>query len=222
MFERDYILRMIEQFVKVIAKVLLNKETGNYDSALDEIRQGYTGIFGIDKELIAVSSAEEIITLLKLRGKDKPKVFLMLAEFLKEEAEIHKSTDDLSKDQIDSTYCKSLSLYLEAVQNNHEFQTEENYKKISELIKETEGIHRLPGLSIKLLHYFELQGEYGKAENILFELIESSPSQAPGEGEKFFSRLKLKSDEELLKGNFSREEIEQGLIEFNLRIEKLI
>jgi len=86
MFQRDYILRMIEQFVKVLAKILFNKEAKNYSTALDEIQQSYHGIFGIDKELISISSAEEIVSLLKLQGKSEPKVFIMLAEFLKEEA----------------------------------------------------------------------------------------------------------------------------------------
>ena len=221
MFQRDFILRMIEQFVKVIAKVLLNKEAGNYDSALDEIQKSYSGIFGIDKELISVSSAEEIISLLKLRGKDKPKVFLMLAEFLKEEAEIHKSIGDVSKDKIDDTNCKSLSLYLEAVLNSDEVQSDENYEKINALLKETEGIRMMPGLSIKVLRYFELIGEYDKAENVLFELIESSPSQAALEGERLFRSLNSKSDEDLLKGNFSREEIEQGRTELDKRIKNV-
>ena len=106
---------------------------------------------------------------------------------------------------------------MEAVLNNNEFQTEENYEKIDHLIKETEIKAKSIRLTINLFRYFDLKGEYDKAENLLFDLIEISPAFAAAEGEKFFSRLKLKSDEELLKGNFSREEIEQGRVELEKR-----
>ena len=209
---------MIEQFVKVIEKVLLNKETGNYDSALDEIKNGYLGIFGIDKELIAMSSAGEIIALLKLRGKDKPKVFLMLAEFLKEEAELQKLNGGLSLDKINDTKCKSLLLFLEAVINTTEFQNEQNYRSIDALLTETEKIDMSPERMIKTMHYFELKHEYAKAENILFDLIHLSPLTAATEGESFYNRLKLKSDEELMCGNFSRNEVQEGFSELRQRI----
>lgn len=221
MFQRDYILRMIEQFVKVLAKILFNKEAKNYSTALDEIRQSYHSVFGIDKELISISSAEEIVSLLKLQGKSEPKVFIMLAEFLKEEADLHKVLKDISPSEVDKIYCKALSLFYEAVLPNSDFQTTENFEKIDYLINAIESRSKQRGLVVKTFRYFELKGEYAKAENLLFELIDLSPTFAVSEGEKFYNRLKEETDEELLKGNFSREEIEQGLSEFKTRIKNV-
>ncbi len=218
MFQKDYILRMIEQFVKVIAKVLFNKESKNYGTALEEIQENYLTVFGIDKELILASSAEDIISLLKLRGGAKPEVILMLAEFLKEEANLHKEVNQLQHEEIDKINCKALSLFYEVVLNDSKYQTKEHYEKIDSLIKAAERFCRQPDLMVKTILYFELKGEYDEAENILFELIGLSAAAAAKEGENFYDRLKSRSDEELAKGNFSRDEVEQGLSEFKARL----
>jgi len=63
------------------------------------------------------------------------------------------------------------------------------------------------------------EGQYNKAENILFkELSEDSSEEMHRIAIDFYGLLKGKTDEELGKGDFSREEIAQGLEE----IEKII
>lgn len=55
-------------------------------------------------------------------------------------------------------------------------------------------------------------GEYNKAENILFEAIRKNNTREIYQvAINFYSLLLEKSDEELVKGNFSREEVYQGL-----------
>lgn len=57
-----------------------------------------------------------------------------------------------------------------------------------------------------------LQKEYNKAENILFEEIEKNKSDKMHKiALDFYETLSEKSNEELLAGNFSKEEIFQGL-----------
>jgi hypothetical protein len=55
-------------------------------------------------------------------------------------------------------------------------------------------------------------GEYNKAENILFEELNKNKSQVIYEiAINFYNILLEKSDEELEKGDFSKEEVYQGL-----------
>jgi hypothetical protein len=55
-------------------------------------------------------------------------------------------------------------------------------------------------------------GEYNKAENMLFKTINKNSSQEIYQiAVNFYNLLLEKSDEELEKGNFTREEIYQGL-----------
>ena len=66
MIKQDYIMRLIEQLVKFLVKVLFNKKAGNYGEALQNIDKAFSGILGLDSKLIDISSAEDIISLLKL------------------------------------------------------------------------------------------------------------------------------------------------------------
>lgn len=55
-------------------------------------------------------------------------------------------------------------------------------------------------------------GEFNKAEDILFEELEKDSSvDMYNVGVEFYNMLLEKNDKELEEGNFSREEIEQGL-----------
>ncbi|AZV56632.1 MULTISPECIES: DUF6483 family protein [Clostridium] len=63
-----------------------------------------------------------------------------------------------------------------------------------------------------LLKKLVFQGKYNEAENLLFEELEKNPSNDLIKiGKDFYNILLLKSDEDLTKANFSREEIFQGL-----------
>lgn len=56
--------------------------------------------------------------------------------------------------------------------------------------------------------------KFNDAENILFERIEEKPcEEMKAVAIWFYNTLKEKSDEDLASGNFSREEISQGLID---------
>ncbi|MFV3010976.1 DUF6483 family protein [Clostridium botulinum] len=60
----------------------------------------------------------------------------------------------------------------------------------------------------KLFH----EGNYDKAEDLIFEELEKNDSPEVYEiAVEFYNALLQKSDEELNEGNFSREEIYQGL-----------
>jgi hypothetical protein len=75
-------------------------------------------------------------------------------------------------------------------------------------IESISGKDILPILLKKLV----LAGKYNEAENILFDELSKNPSMdLINIGSNFYDMLLLKSDEELSEGNFSKEEIFQGL-----------
>lgn len=56
------------------------------------------------------------------------------------------------------------------------------------------------------------KGQYNEAENLIFQELEKNNSPELFEiAADFYNSLLVKSDEELLKSNFSRDEIYQGL-----------
>lgn len=63
-----------------------------------------------------------------------------------------------------------------------------------------------------ILKKLVLEGKYNEAENMLFEEMHKNPSNdLVNIGKDFYSMLLSKSDEELVKASFSREEIYQGM-----------
>ncbi|WP_461612056.1 DUF6483 family protein [Clostridium sp. Marseille-QA1073] len=71
-----------------------------------------------------------------------------------------------------------------------------------------------------LLKKLVLEGKYNEAENVLFEELNKNPSDdLVNIGKDFYNDLLSKSDEELIKGDFSREEVLQGLKDIEKFIE---
>ena len=69
-----------------------------------------------------------------------------------------------------------------------------------------------------LFAYYEQRGNYARAEDTLFDLLETDnevrqTSSLRRRGQAFYTRLRTKSDADLLNGNFSREEVEEGIIQ---------
>lgn len=66
-----------------------------------------------------------------------------------------------------------------------------------------------------ILKKFIYEKKYSEAEDILFKFAETREYEYIGEiGQWFYKELSVKSDNELIEGGFSRDEIEQGLKDF--------
>jgi len=87
------------------------------------------------------------------------------------------------------------------------------YPKINFLISLSNTLNFSPAFKQQLFEYYEMSGQYSRAEDILFEMIEDEVEGIDKKGIKFYERLQKFSDEELFKGNLSREEVDESLLE---------
>ena len=116
MIQKDYIMRMIEQLSRCLAKILFNKNAGEHEAAMATVETAFRTILGIDSRLLDVLSARDIGELFGI-SKDPSTGgmrCIIAARLLKETAEIqeHEGVDDTS---VVPTYVKSLSLYLDGI-----------------------------------------------------------------------------------------------------------
>src|SRR6478736_10181733 len=81
MLQRDYLMRMIEQFVQAIGRMLGLAKSGQYDDARTELEAAY-GSLGISRRMVERLDDASLRLLL---GEDKLRILLML---LDAEAEI--------------------------------------------------------------------------------------------------------------------------------------
>ena len=83
-----------------------------------------------------------------------------------------------------------------------------------------ESVNSLNILPITLRNLI-YKGEYNKAENVLFNEVRKNPSiDVYNIAKEFYNTLLSKSDDELIKNNFSKDEIYQGLQDVKNIIEK--
>jgi Family of unknown function (DUF6483) len=214
MIERDYIMRMIQMLVQVLAKILFFKKGGQYPKALDEIQKASKQILGIELEIFRKLSDLQMIDFLSLDvSLGIPKCYAA-GMLLKEEAEI-LDLQGKAAESIDARL-KSLILLTEAAIEKGNPLDSDHASAVDGVAGKLNEVDLPVHIHKKLFRYYELVREFGKAEDALFEILEKEPSFIE-EGMLFYERLKKKSDKELTEGNLLRKEIEESLKELQGR-----
>ena len=208
MLQRDYLMRMTEMLTAVIAKVMFNKEIKNYEEAEKEIETAAKTIVGLDLRIINILNPQDIIQLMKTSDLYAGRC-LVSAELLKEYADVH----ELNGKDNSSIILKSLNLYIEAILSKELPEPEKYYSKINELISFIAESDLQDDLNFKIIDYYEFSGQYSKAEDLIFELIENNNKDIIDRSVSFYKKLLHRTDEELESGNLSREEVNDALEE---------
>ena len=216
MFQKDYLMRMIEQFAMILMNIVLHKHMKRYDQARQEINNAYRHLLNSEPDQIKKRSADKISEMLKYGGRAAAEKLLVAAELLREEAEIDESENGFN-DDIFHLLCKSFFLYIEAIQYNDDYIKKEYLEKIDTIIKKITQYELPDKIKFKLYQYNELIGRFDKAEDVLYELIEAKYDNILTEGKAFYARLESLPDSKLSNGNLPRSEVMEGLV----RIEKI-
>lgn len=94
MIQRDYIMRMIEEFGKFLSLVVGLKREGNYEDALEKIDNVYEGMLDLDPKTLKSVDAKELLDFLQNKKKFNNQYVKMIAELLFEEGQIYLETGD--------------------------------------------------------------------------------------------------------------------------------
>jgi hypothetical protein len=208
MIERDYIMRMIQMLVQVLARILFLKKGEQYPEALDEIQKASKQILGIELNVFRKLSDIQMIEFLSLDvSLGVPKCYAA-GILLKEEAEILA----IQKNESESldTFVKALSLLTEVAIHNRSLVDAAHASAIESVVGTLKGKDIPVYVRKKLFHYFEIAGQYGRAANVLSEILPIEPSFV-SEGIGYFERLEKKSDDELFRGGLQRNYVEELL-----------
>ena len=153
---------------------------------------------------------DELIAMLTLNGTLNAEKAFIIAELLYEKSDIMELEYGFT-DAVLATNQKSLYLYSKALSQCLEFRTLPRLKKIRTIVDKITN-YPLPGnIQYALFQYFELIGDFGKAEDTLFELIKLKYPNILQQGIEFYNRLSKVSDKKLIEGNLPRSEVIEGL-----------
>ena len=207
MLSEDYLVRQIMQFVSVIAKIMGLKMGGQYQVALEVIDQSLGELLGISAELVNLLDDESLYKALTINEGIDLERLGMIAELFKEKGDILNLQKQ--KMESDNCYLRSLNGYLLISSNKDSSQPNELSQKIDELIIKLVNYDLPEKTILDLFCYYENEGKYAKAENILSLLVNHPKVNADIRSEmiSFYQRLLLKSQKELSAGGMEKNRI---------------
>ena len=212
MVNKDYILRMAEKFGRALAIILHLREYNKYEEALITVDDWLLQTAGLTSSFINSVSDEMLIQAISPLGILNVEKCLWIAVLLKAEGEIYEDQGKMNDSYY--RYLKSLHLYLLTISHEAFAPDDIIYTDIQELLNKLTAYELPLSTQEKLFSYYERIGQYDKAEDILFEVVEEN-STFIEQGRTFYARLAAKNDVDLQRGNLSREEVAEGLAQLN-------
>lgn len=204
-------MRLAQRLAQALAQVLFRKSRQEYELAEKEIEDALGECFGIGS--LAALEFDALLEACKADGPAALDNVIRLADLLRERGEIQSLRGNAAAAA--KSNALALGLFLEVLHNS--IVSFDLIQKAEELIARTSGT-RLPAPVLKrLLSYYEARGMLARAEDVLYEWLDSQDPAASQAGFFFYERLSSKSDEELGTGGLSRAEIERGRAEWSAR-----
>jgi hypothetical protein len=211
MINRDYILRLAEQFGRTLSILLGLRKYNRYEEALITIDDLFLKYLGLTSRLINSLSEEMLLQTFSPLGTLNIHACLWAAVLLKAEGDIYEDQENHTESYY--RYLKALYLLLASLLHDPTVADADLSISVDELLRQLDDYELSQPIKQQLFAYYEHMGHYAKAEDMLFDLLETNRHD-PGlieHGEAFYQRLLLKSNADLAAGNFSREEVGEGL-----------
>ncbi len=206
MVRKDYLLRVIEQFAAFLEKILFHKQAGDFIGAEQQIDETVKTLLGIDPSSLFAMSADRMLQELIGQSGFDVDICLVVAELCNQKADVARAgnASTVNADLLE----KSFLLYSEAIRhgaNNMVYRD-----RILAVINALRQHGIAETTKIKLIWYYEFCGLFGKAEDVLYELVDSGYEGIRDLGMEFYKRLNDKEDVLLAVGNLPRNEVEEG------------
>jgi hypothetical protein len=183
MLTDDYIIRMINQAIDVLIRVVNLKASGEYQQAQQLIEQSLEQLIGLRIDLLQSLDDQNILGTLSINGIPDANRILLVADLFKEEGDVLASQNMVTSSI--RSYQRALYFYL--VYENTTSPTDGTILKrnIEFLAEALEDIHCQIETEVMLSDYFERIGYYSKGYQVLEKL-----SKVPGfQGEAITLRI---------------------------------
>jgi hypothetical protein len=218
MIRRDYILRMIEEFFQALTRIRNLKRDQRLAEADAELDQEFVRLIKSGAKEVCKLSETELLARL-IQGEPTQAVrdkTLMLTTLLKEAGDLAVAGNRPEEGR--DCYLKGLHLLLET-SRGEVFDVPAFVPTIEVFAKSLEGSSIPIETQARLMQHYEIIGEFSKAEDFLFAMIESDPGndRLVDFGLAFYKRLEAQADAALEFGNLPRAELAAGLAELNRR-----
>ncbi len=217
MQHKGILIKSKEEFAKVLSKIISLRESKKFEEATEIISDVLETNYGLTLSELNKKTTDQLLRLLNSEGESANEKWAHVADLLIEEAEMNSenNNEDLSFHQ----YVKAFNLLIELARSEKTTFTLGYHARINELFSKI-IIYDLPlDTKLKLFYYLESQYKFATADDILFNMIEETNGDPHIReiGIAFFERLLRKSESELLKHNYVRDDAEEGLARIKIK-----
>lgn len=214
MYSQDYIKRMIEQLGEVWTYVIELLARGELPKVYEELDKAYRELVHLDRDLVHKSSDDFLVLSTMLGATVESDRAMALADLLRLEAEVHDRVHQ--NDERDACLIKALNVLLEVHARVNNKGSPLLLDRIAQL-HEASATADLPALTQwRLFRFFDSRGDYAKAEDALYPLIDEAPAYLE-HGLDFYERLLRLPDHALEQGGLPRAEVEAALTDLRAR-----
>ena len=221
MFQRDYILRLVEQLAKTLGALVVLKKAKRFDEAELTVSEAARNLVGLDVPTLHALPLDQIVTLFSPGGSLDAGKCLVVAEILEEDADVKTLKGDEAGAYRSRIRALGLLLEVSGREGLDRMPEPARYRaKIERLTRALSENAPVPAIQKRLVLHHEREGAFSRAEDVLFELVDiagAGHDEAVASGIALYERLLTKSDEELERGGLPRDEVEEGLSELRRR-----
>ena len=219
MIRQDYILRMIEEFMQVLSRIASLKRGQLWREADGVLDKEFQRLVSAGAEAVSQMSETELLAKL-IQGGPTQVVHhkaLLLTSLLKEAGDLALAQNRLAESR--TCYLKGLNLLLATLAREEALDLPDFVPKVEVLMNALQDSPLPLDTQARLMQHYERLGEFGKAEDALFAMLEAEPNEPRllEFGITFYRRLKSQSDASLGAGNLPRAELNAGLAELERR-----
>lgn len=206
--QRDYLLRMIEQFGAFVAALRHSRESQAWEVFDQDLEEGYGRFAGVSASLVHAISEDDLVTMLRARGGIDLDRWWGLAELLREEG-LALEARGLPAD---GAFLKSLRIYLEVLEEADELPRQLRVSDLEDVIERVGDLALTDASRRMLTTYFLALRRFDRAENLVLTSLDEEPTDEGRleEAETFYADLARYGDDELAAGGLSREEVDLG------------
>ncbi|HEY0454879.1 MAG TPA: DUF6483 family protein [Verrucomicrobiae bacterium] len=222
MVRRDYILRMIDDFVQFLTRLKSLRLGQKWNELSEAVDSEFKKLVGADREAITRLSETELLAM-AIQGEPTLAVrekVLMLVSLLHEAGDAAAAQEQYADAR--AIYLKGLHLLLETLATGDPYDFPDFVPKVEQFVAALAEAPLPMRTMAMLMRHYETAGDFGKAEDMLYAMVEEehwNPAVVRF-GISFYERLKGKRDIELEEGNLPRSEVEAGLGELKLKLAK--
>lgn len=227
MNQRDYLMRILEEMGKrlgnLIAQVANQREAGQFAEAHDSLEEAVERLVSLKLQQLLAVDPDALLTRLQQEKVIWGEQAAFLAILLREDGRLMEAEGRDGEAYARLAYALRLMLGVAdaSIESSLEMSEVETTHKLV-----AEAFHLDGVLSQRLMQFYERQGWYAAAEDVLYEWLESETAvydldiaNPLTEGVAFYERLMLLDDDRLTDGDLPRAEVEAGLVELNGRLQ---